>query len=103
MVTETWFFSKDKLLDIPGYNAFHSFRTEQVGGGVSIFIKDNIKAEFIDELSQVSEHYESCSVLVTPNEFNNNEIKIIGVYRPPSASKTQFVDMMSHIANGVGG
>ena len=94
---------KDKLLDIPGYNAFHSYRDERVGGGVSIFIKNSIKAEFIDELSQVSEHYESCSVLVTPNEYNNNKLRIVGVYRPPTASKTQFVDCISRVAGSVGG
>ena len=43
-VSETWLHEniKDDEIHIPGYNIFRRDRTTGVGGGVSIYVKENI-------------------------------------------------------------
>ena len=46
VLTETWF-SPESEVNITGYNAFHTTRSDRVGGGVSIFIKSKWNAELV--------------------------------------------------------
>lgn len=43
ILAETWLHESVKTItNIPGYNSIHSVRKDKIGGGVSIFVKDNL-------------------------------------------------------------
>ena len=55
-VTETWFESEipDKYFEISGYNIFRNDRSGRIGGGVAIYIKENLCAKIISKSSENS-------------------------------------------------
>lgn len=85
--TETWF-SGDTQSDIAGYNAHHTCRTHGRGGGVSIYVKSDISAVLVENMSIMSDNLESCSVRISQN--NSPALYVVGIYRPPSASIDEF-------------
>ena len=52
VLTETWF-SKDFTVDIDGYKSHHSFRYDRMGGGVSIYVDESLKSEYVDDLIMI--------------------------------------------------
>lgn len=52
VITETWFSNKmpENQLDIPNYILFSKCRSGKRGGGVGIYVKDDISASIIDDL-----------------------------------------------------
>ena len=43
VITETWFTSNNvDMYNIPGFKSVHNYRVRKRGGGVSIYIRDNI-------------------------------------------------------------
>lgn len=79
VLTETWF-SKDFVGHVSGYSAFHSYRNNRGGGGVSIFVSDTLTSHPIDNLQINCDHLESVSVRV---RHGNDTIYVMGIYRPP--------------------
>jgi hypothetical protein len=81
----------DYMYKIDGYNAFGKNRNRH-GGGVLLYIKDNIKCEVINiDMSQI---IESIWVKVTLNSENY----AIGVmYRPPSADANYYIEMLNQL------
>ena len=66
VLTETWAKNETQALcHIPGFNSTHNFRTEKQGGGVSIFVKDSINFDVIDNLNISSEYIESAAVSIS--------------------------------------
>ena len=59
-LTETWLSdSTVNALNLPGYSHFSSLRTGRTGGGVSLFIKDNIQHIACPDLSMCKDGIES--------------------------------------------
>lgn len=80
--TETWLY-QNEIFNLFGYKSFHCVRDKDRGGGVSIFIDDNISAhELHTELHVLSNS--NFLVLDLP-EYKN---KLIGVYNPGGNSPT---------------
>ena len=53
VLTETWAKNETQsLCHIPGYQAVHNSRPDWTGGEVSIFTKDNVEFDVIDELNK---------------------------------------------------
>ena len=76
--SETWHDGYEPIL-IPNYTGFHTVRQLRRSGGVSVFVKNSINSELINELSYVNESMETCTVKIS-NE--NSCIFICAVYRP---------------------
>ena len=52
MFSETWLTHlTTSLVEIPNYHAFHAYRTSTVHGGVSLYIKDNVKLSDIEDVN----------------------------------------------------
>ena len=52
VITESWITTSNKhLFNIPNYSSEHILRNNNRGGGVFIFINNNIKYNLIDNLS----------------------------------------------------
>ena len=86
-ITETRFTSF-KFEQIPGYESYHTVRnSETPAGGISLFVKDNIKSRLIGSLSYATETIEVCTVEI---HFENNSFVLIGIYRPHSDTIENF-------------
>lgn len=99
VLTETWF-SGDICSDIEGFTAFHTSREVRQGGGVSIYVREGLRAVCINDKSLVNDIYESCVVEVYPDQNNlNQNIIIFGIYRPPSSSIPNFLENLEIVAS----
>lgn len=87
--TETWF-GESTCSEIDGYIGYHVFRDGRRGGGVSVYVRSDLKSTGISDLMFVDEVCEMCSVRVNIN--SNISINVIGVYRPPNQMLVQFHD-----------
>ena len=92
--SETWF-SDQHVGMIEGYKEFHAFRTERVGGGVSVFIREDSKVKCILKEAKVLNSIEYCIVEIyfTPG-FT---LKLLAMYRPPDASIIETCDELNSI------
>lgn len=60
VVSETWFTNLNvDVMNIPGYNSYHSLRKDKSGGGVSIYVLNSIKTNLLYE-----EHFDNNNVIV---------------------------------------
>ena len=79
-LTKSWLHDgTENLCFIPEHKGYHCYRKDRVGGGVSIFVNDNIKSEPID-VNVSNDIFECIGVCLT---FNNTTTNIVGIYRPP--------------------
>lgn len=97
VLTETWF-SLDSVINLPGYNSYHTVRDGR-GGGVSVFIDKKFTSKKIPSFS-----YSSCSIEVcTVSIFcKKEEMYIIGIYRPHSDSIENFTISLNNILDELG-
>ena len=92
-LTETWF-SPNYQDEIPGYNSYHIFRQNRRSGGVSVFIREDVEATKIDNLSFIAEHIEVCSVTIN---IANEKISFILLYRPHEGTIHGFIEELDKI------
>ena len=97
ILTETWNSEATvNLCRLDNFVGFHEYRRNQRGGGVSIFCENAMVSEKVDEYSYIETNIELCCVKV---KFQNNYILLLGVYRPPSASKIDFIEKLESVLN----
>lgn len=91
ILVETWLHESEKsITNLPSYNSIHSVRTDKLGGGVSIFVKDNLIFNSVYE-----------------NVLDNNNILIIslpeqkiyvcGIYNNPRSDINNFFVYLNNI------
>ncbi|KAG5864358.1 hypothetical protein JTB14_012901 [Gonioctena quinquepunctata] len=92
-ITESWL--NDSILDetvsLPGYNIFRSDRINSGGGGVPIYVKQNIQS-FVNDLS--SNHTEQLWITIT---VDNTQYTIGVIYRLPKQQLTEFSEEFENI------
>ena len=90
LLTESWL-SDDSAesFQINSYNGFHSYRTLQKGGGVSVFIRDIFNVVQVPEFTYIESFIELNTVKIENPQ--GADIIIIGVYRPPSGCPDNFL------------
>ena len=84
-LTETWLkeHSKD-LYNIDGYSPVHNIRESRTGGGVSLYIKENIDYRIREDLTVSNDLMETLFIEIDKDTFGKNKNTIVGVvYRPP--------------------
>ena len=97
ILTETWF-SEGLCQNIEGYKAYHTYRSNRTGGGISIYVKKNLCSSAHENLSNTDNFCESCVVEISPNIKNTKEnITIFGIYRPPNSSLPIFIDYINNV------
>ena len=97
VLTETW--GKEEtlaLFNIPGYNSHHNYRQNKISGGVSIFVKNTLHTEEIDELNISNDTIESVAVSIN-FPATGKAIKIMGIYRPPAGDVNRFIEILNNI------
>ena len=95
VVSETWFKS-ESTVNLPNYSSYHVCRPSGRGGGISIFVRDNLQSSAIDSLS-----YQNATIEITTTTIilHGQKIIILGVYRPHSDSIENFTATMNDILN----
>ena len=90
--SESWLNESNKdLYNIPGYTATHRCRKDRVGGGVSIFTRDNIEFTIREDLSLQTNICESLVIEIDKSVFGKKHNSLIGVfYRPPDTNVKDF-------------
>ena len=84
-LTETWLnqYNMDNFF-IEGYNAFHIVREPNEHGGVSLFVRDGLQCEKIDEFSYRNSLIEICSIKLL---VSGSSYTIAAIYRPSDKYK----------------
>lgn len=97
--TETWFNNRSSpLTHLNNYTLVENHRDERRGGGVCLFVNNNICFKERLDLSIFNESIESIFIEVT--ETHTKKKMIIGcIYRPPSGSIDDFNFNVQHISN----
>ena len=96
VLTETWN-TKNNLsfCTLEGFTPFHTYRDSTYpGGGISIFCRDGIRGEKIEDLSFCLDFLEICVVRL---KFNSQTYFVIGIYRPPNGCKDSFLSKINEI------
>ena len=83
-ITETWLTdSNSDLYNINGFNFVETHRTGRSGGGVGIFLRNNILYQIRSDLTLNNEFSESMFIEIDKDLFNKNRNIIIGVINRP--------------------
>ena len=101
VLSETWLNSHtESLCNIDGYQAYHSYRANKEGGGVSIFIKNHINSHVTFSCNDPGLECVIAQIKVNKHHLVN----IVGVYRPPGGDIPMFTQLFDNImiANGIG-
>ena len=90
-VSETWLheYMKDDEIHIPGYNIFRRDRITGVGGGVCIYVKENINL-------RTDLMFENIEAIWAEIRQGDSKYLVSCIYRPPSATTEYYeriVDM----------
>ena len=102
-ITETFLCSSipDAALYLTNFTVFRNDRTSSTGGGVCIFINNNIFCQRLESFENPS--FESLWLLVRPKRLPRSisVILLVVIYHPTSAGHTHNVDLYSHINTNV--
>ena len=98
-VTETWLTEENNdLYQINEYNHIEYHRKDRIGGGVALFIKENIDFLNREKLSIFDNDLESIFIEIDKDQLNTKQNVIIGsVYRPPGAEIKTFHEKLKLI------
>ena len=89
IISESWM-NKSELGNFEcNYNSYHTIRKNKRGGEVSIFVKNSLKSQVVNNLSKSIEFF--LDILTLQMLTNDNKtILICGIYNSPSYSITNF-------------
>ena len=97
-VSETWLTdSTSELVNITGYNFVSNHRKSKIGGGVGIYLQNDIQYKILKEcIFSDPQAIESNFVEITVPQGKNI---IVGcVYRPPNQNTALFLDKFNDIS-----
>ena len=98
VLTETWQSNMitDDYLAVDGFQIFTKIRTERSGGGVAIYVRDNIPAMVLTNIT-VPEELECLWLQVRPHRLPRqvSSVVVCAVYIPPKSEYQQT--LVNHI------
>ena len=101
--TETWLDEcKHDLYGMDNYTSVNEFRRNKKGGGVSLYLDQNISYHVREDLEYFDSEMESIVVEIEKEVFNTqSNIIIVLIYRIPNTSIDIFNDRMDDMLNTV--
>ena len=95
-LSETWISNHTSgLYNLEGYDLVEKYRINRNGGGVSLYIRDDLKYIERNDLDIYDEHFESVFIELDKQYVNSKKNVIVGViYRPP---RTDLEHFFSHL------
>ena len=102
-LTETWLNSNNyDLYNINGYVLESRHRSNKVGGGVALFIRQGIQFQLRQDLCEFSDVIESLFIEISKTDINTENNIVIGVvYRPPGGNIDDFNGVISNILDRI--
>ena len=102
-ISETWLNENNvDLYDLNGYVTIKGCRKERRGGGVSLYIRDEISFATRNNLGYFDSEMESIFIEIDKDIFRTNSNIVIGlIYRMPDSSVDVFNKRISDILNTV--
>jgi len=89
-VSETWANdSNEEFLNIPGYNKYLKSRINKPGGGVALYIKDNLSAVVRNDLT-IFNDTDIDAVFVDIVNGLSTKVTVGAIYRPPGCDLISF-------------
>ena len=89
-ITESWIRTSDRDFEgeykVPGYQLFHKDRINRQGGGVMLYVKNDIKAT---NVSIASQH----EILCVDLDIGSSTYRTVIVYRPPAQHREEERDL----------
>ena len=97
VLSETWF-TENTCDEIEGYAGNHLYRTNRSGGGISIYVRIGLEIIRWYDYDIMNGDLEMCAVevILDPKDRKNSYI-ILGSYRPPNGSLTNFTNRLENI------
>ena len=90
-LSETWVddfsFSKNSNLQLSGYKVLHQTRKYRKGGGVCVFVHENLSFKLTEDLSMTCDAVRSLSIEISSTKSKN--IILNTIYRPPNGDMKQ--------------
>ena len=84
--------------DLPGYKAEYIYRHTKVGGGVALYIIDNIAYHARLDITKLNDYIDCQFIEIHKDSIAYGKDIIVGViYRPPSSDINKFIDEISNI------
>jgi hypothetical protein len=100
-LTETWLKPHNaQLFNIDGYTHEFLTRDNKVGGGLSLYIKDNLEYKVWHDLNHVHNDHEMLWVEIEGKYINSKINAVVGlIYRRPGSNIEEFNDLLSNKLN----
>ena len=96
ILTETWF-PPSRSCELESFQSFHVQRPPNgKGGGVSIYVNDNISASRVESMSYCSTYIE---ILTVKLKINTSILYVIGIYRPHSNVNEFLLELERNLDN----
>ena len=102
-ISETWL-NRDNVdcYGIPGYSHNYIHREQKRGGGVSLFVDENLTVKIRDDITVMSSSLEALFVEIPKEESGLKKNLILGVvYRPPNQDVNSFNNSLTNILSRV--
>jgi hypothetical protein len=103
-LTETWLNNDNyDLCQLIGYTGEHAYRTDRIGGGVSLFVSEYIQYHRRTDLEEFCNFIESLFIEIPYDNINFTKGTVIGViYRPPGTDIESFLNLFNDIIGKIG-
>ena len=89
LLCETWLKrDTENNIHMPGYKCYHKHRSDRLGGGVSILVKQQLRSRECSDLLIPTFHFEYNVVELKTNSSN---VLLISGYRPPNTNPRKFM------------
>ena len=102
-LSETWLkeYNQD-IYEIEGYEHISQLRENKAGGGVSIYVKNNINFKIRNDLSCNNHDHQLLWVELDKLDLDSDTNIIIGaIYRRPGSDISSFIDVLSNSLSNI--
>ena len=102
-VTETWLNESSRgLYGMNNYEFVENHRTDETGGGVGLFVRDNISFLKRSDLEIFNEYNESIFIEIKKTVFGmEKNVIIVVIYRPPNTDINTFNDQFATLMENI--
>ena len=102
-VTETWLNESSRgLYGMNNYEFVENHRTDETGGGVGLFVRDNISFLKRSDLEIFNEYNESIFIEIEKTVFGmEKNVIIVVIYRPPNTDINTFNDQFATLMENI--
>ena len=102
-LSETWLSNDDyNLYGLSGYNFIGNHRSDRIGGGVAICLKENIAYTMRDDLSRFDDDIESICIEIEKDQNGCHKNFVIEViYHPPNQDLKHFAEKVNDLVHSL--